>query len=82
MMLLIVGPDGIVRAVYDERLDLRALGRPTIARASHVEPDGEGDWHADLSPVAGPVLGPFAHRGEALDAERGWLEVHWLTRSP
>jgi hypothetical protein len=82
MMVLVVAPDGGVRAVYDERIDLRALGRPTIARASHVEPDTQGRWLADLGPVGGPVLGPFAHRSEALDAERAWLETHWLTRSP
>jgi hypothetical protein len=25
-----------------------------------------------------PVLGPFGCRSEALDAERRWLEAHWL----
>ena len=52
-MLLIIAPDGAVRAVYDERIDLATLGRPAIARASHVEPAADGSWHADLSPVAG-----------------------------
>jgi hypothetical protein len=62
---------------------LDALGRPTILRASHVEPDQQGRWQADLSPVGGPVLGPFLRRSEALEAERSWLEEHWLTsRSP
>jgi hypothetical protein len=77
-MKLLVKPDGTVRAIYDETIDLGVLGRPAIARASHVEPDDRGRWHADLTPVDGPVLGPFDRRGEALDAERDWLECHWL----
>ena len=78
-MKLLVKPDGTVRAIYDEAIDLGVLGRPTITRASHVEPDDRGRWHADLTPVDGPVLGPFDHRSEALDAEREWLERHWLS---
>ena len=77
-MKLLVLPDGTVRAIYDEAIDLGVLGRPTIARASHVEPDPEGRWRADLTPVGGPVLGPFDRRSEALMAEREWLEGHWL----
>jgi hypothetical protein len=78
-MKLLVKPDGTVRAIYDEAIDLAVLGRPTIIRASHVEPSQEGRWTADLSPVGGPVLGPFGRRGEALEAEHDWLERHWLT---
>jgi hypothetical protein len=77
-MKLLVQPDGMVRAIYDEAIDLSALGRPTITRASHVEPDEQGRWLADLTPVAGPTLGPFDRRSEALDAERAWLERNWL----
>jgi hypothetical protein len=77
-MKLLVKPDGTVRAIYNEAIDLGVLGRPTITRASHVEPSQEGLWTADLTPVDGPVLGPFGHRGEALEAERDWLERHWL----
>ena len=78
LMKLLVKPDGTVRAIYDEAIDLGVLGRPTITRASHVEPDQEGRWLADLTPVGGPVLGPFDRRSEALEAERDWLERHWL----
>lgn len=74
-MELVVGVDGDVRCIYDESLDLRAFGRLTITRASHVEPDSDGNWWADMGPVEGPVLGPYASRSEALGAERGWL-VH------
>ena len=59
--------------------DLDTLGQPHIQRASHVEPDGRGQWIADLAPVGGPKLGPFSLRSAALEAERRWLEVHWLT---
>ena len=62
-----------------EELDLAALGSLTIQRASHVEPDATGLWWADLTPVQGPCLGPFARRSEALIAEVQWLEAHWLT---
>ena len=30
-------------------------------------------WTANLAPVGGPVLGPFARRGDALAAEVAWL---------
>jgi hypothetical protein len=78
-MKLLVKPDGSVRTIYDETIDLGVLGQLTITRASHVEPDEEGRWEADLTPVGGPVLGPFERRSEALEAERDWLERHWLT---
>jgi hypothetical protein len=77
-MHLIVEPAGRVRAIYSEALDLAALGRPEIRRASHVEPGSDGRWFADLAPVGGPVLGPFARRSAALEAENAWLEAHWL----
>ena len=79
-MTLIVDRTGQVRCVYGECIDLAALGRAEITRASHVEPDGQGHWHADLRPVGGPVLGPFPRRSDALEAEVAWLEANWLTR--
>jgi hypothetical protein len=78
-MDLIVGLEGTIRAVYAEAIDLGVLGHLVISRASHVEPDDSGRWLADLMPVAGPVLGPFDLRSEALEAEQAWLEAHWLT---
>jgi hypothetical protein len=65
---LVVNTGGGVRCVYDEALDLRGLGRFTISRASHMEPDSDGNWWADMGPVEGPVLGPFGSRSEALAA--------------
>ena len=76
-MELIVGPQGQVRCVYDETIDLAQLGELVIRRASHVEPDGQGRWWADLAPVKGPVLGPFTRRSTALEAERVWLASNW-----
>jgi hypothetical protein len=77
-MNLVVGSDGRVRGVFGEEIDLAALGMPRITRASHVEPDADGRWLADLAPVGGPVLGPFVRRFEALNAEVAWLEENWL----
>lgn len=79
-MQLVVEPGGAVRCVYSEEIDLALLGCPVITRASHVEPDEHGRWLADLSPVGGPVLGPFLARSEALDAETAWLTARWLDR--
>jgi len=70
---LVVGCDGGVKCIYDEALDLREIGKLQITRASHVEPDAEGYWWADMVPVDGPVLEPYGSRTEALGAERGWL---------
>jgi hypothetical protein len=72
-MVLVVGVDGMARCIYGEELDLREIGKLQITRASHVEPDRDGFWWADMGPVDGPVLGPFRNRTEALQAERGWL---------
>ena len=72
-MDLFVDSAGDIRCIYGEELDLRELGKLQITRASHVEPDRDGFWWADMGPVDGPVLGPFKSRTEALGAERGWL---------
>jgi len=80
-MQLVIGLGGAVRCIYGEEIDLTALGSPVISRASHVEPDQQGRWLVDLSPVSGPTLGPFPHRSEALAAEHAWLETHWLGRA-
>ncbi len=79
-MNLIIEASGRVRGVFGEAIDLAALGTPRITRASHVEPDAQGRWHADLDPVGGPVLGPFERRSEALGAEVAWLDANWLVR--
>jgi hypothetical protein len=81
-MELLINAQGKIRAIYGETIDLRTLGRISIQRASHVEPTPDGDWISDLGPVAGPCLGPFASRSEALAAELTWLGEYWLSRAP
>ncbi len=80
-MELVIGLGGQVRCVYSETVDLALLGEVSIQRASHVEPDDQGQWWADLAPVKGPLLGPFTRRSAALEAEKVWLETHWLACS-
>ena len=80
-MDMVIEPDGRIRAIYSEEIDLAALGEPSIYRASHVEPGPDGRWSADLRPLLGPVLGPFHRRSEALQAETSWLIAHWLIPS-
>jgi hypothetical protein len=79
-MQLLIDAQGQVRCLYGEAIDLNCLGELTIRRASFVEPDGNA-WYADLSPVAGPILGPFTHRSQAFQAEVLWLEQHLPTLS-
>ena len=38
------------RCIYDEGIDLREIGTLKITRASHVEPDRDGFWWADMGP--------------------------------
>ena len=73
-MQLLIDPGGNVRCLYDEAINLAALGRLHIIRGSHVEPDEHGRWFA----VAGPLLGPFSRRSVAMAAEAEWLTAHWL----
>jgi hypothetical protein len=77
-MDLVIMPSGDVRCVYGEEINLQELGQLAIQRASHVEPTADGRWQADLSPVGGPVLGPFDRRTKALSAEQAWLADNWL----
>lgn len=77
-MTIVITADGTARCLYGEAIDLAEIGQPAISRASHVEPDAAGRWHADLSPVAGPTLGPFPNRSAALAAEAAWLESNRL----
>ena len=79
-MDLVIDLLGGVQCLYGEAIDLATLGPAVIARASHVEPDQSGSWYADMSPVAGPWLGPFAMRSAALAAEADWLTNHRLLR--
>jgi hypothetical protein len=81
-MDFVISPTGQVRCLYDETIELAALGSMTIQRASHVEPDANGHWFADLSPSHGPLIGPFERRSDALQAEAAWLSAHRLNSAP
>jgi hypothetical protein len=71
--------DGRVQFIYSdelsEMLDLPGCESVSITRASHVEPTADGRWTADMKPMLGPILGPFATRAAALSAEVDWLDA-------
>lgn len=78
-MLVKIDTRGKLEFIWNDALaPLLEIGVGTIKRASHVEPTPEGKWEADLSPVSGPLLGPYDTRGEALGAEVAWLETNHL----
>ena len=70
--------DGTADTLYTEEINLKSLGDLHMKRASHVEPTEDGMWTADMSPVNGPVLGPFETRTIALQAEVKWLKENIL----
>jgi hypothetical protein len=73
----------LAEAINDLREGLGGLVSEAVTRrASHVEPGPDGRWYADLSPVGGPVLGPypFEARDVALAAEVAWLRANYLAR--
>ena len=77
--LIVLDEDGTIRFIHDDDLALLlACGAASIARASHVEPNEQAQWEADLEPVGGPTLGPFPTRRAALQAEVAWLNEHVL----
>jgi hypothetical protein len=78
MMEIVIHSNGAAQCVYSETIPVRELGSVDIRRASHVEPTDDGQWTADLTPVNGPVLGPFENRTAALAAETTWLRENWL----
>jgi hypothetical protein len=77
-MQLLIDPQGKVRCLYSEDIDLATLGRLTVRRASSVDVDAQGKWWADLALSGGPRLGPFEKRSMALQAEEGWLQIDML----
>ena len=79
-MEILIPPQGPAQCIYSDALPLSDIGKLTISRASHVEPNEFGQWMADLSPVDGPKLGPFELRSAAIKAEVEWLRKHWLLK--
>lgn len=79
--IIAVDENGCLQFIYDDALAflLRGSDRTaSVKRASHVEPNEQGKWTADMSPVGGPVLGPFDFRQEALTAETDWLMENYI----
>ena len=72
-----ITPEGEIRFIWDDKLaGLLELGKSHIIRASHVEPNDDRQWEADMSPSGGPTLGPFKLRSDALAAELNWLRAN------
>jgi len=70
-----IGADGVATMVYDDlHAEFMKQGGVSVCRASHVEPVPYGRWTADMSPVGGPLLGPFDLRADALRAEIQYLK--------
>ena len=70
--------DGNMETIYNDDMNLEEFGKLNIKRASHVEPTDDGQWTADMSPVGGPILGPFSKRSIALEEEVKWLEANYF----
>jgi hypothetical protein len=79
--LIRVGGGRVTMIYSDDDAQLLAQGRCSVTRASHVEPAEGGGWTADMTPVGGPILGPFTLRSEALDKEVLWLNENVLQSS-
>lgn len=68
------GPRKTSRASHVEPWSgLRLRARVDVRKRHPLRVFCDDDWFADLSPVNGPVLGPFATRKTALLAEEQWL---------
>lgn len=84
-MKCFVRPGGTVEAIYSDSLARLFINPAAVsvetARASDVEPvPGGGGWVATMRPeFGGAVLGPFALRQQALDAEVVYLNDQLTT---
>jgi len=79
-MILDFLPNGTMNVIYTENIDLNEIGKLDIKRASHVEPNSNGQWTADMGPINGPILGPFETRTQALEEEVKWLEQNLFNK--
>ena len=68
-----INDEGTLEFIYsDDLIGLFSEGKPTITRASSVEPNEEGKWIAHMA--TGEKLGPFTTRQEALSEEVKFLK--------
>lgn len=78
--VFVIAASGELLTIYSDSLaELFSEGHKTVRRASHVEPDENGMWIADLAPVGGPKLPCCALRADALAAEIAWLQENLPT---
>ena len=81
-MVIAIKPDGTMQFIYkDEMARIIKKGNAKIKRASYVEPK-ENKWTANLSPLKGPILGPFPLRKTALQEEEKWIQQNVLRKEP
>lgn len=76
--MIITIDQGVVRHIYTEKFE-QVDGNTTITRASHVEPDQNGSWQVDLSPIGGETVDGFKKRSDALEYEEGVVN-QWLRK--
>lgn len=78
-----LGADGSVAMLHDDAVDLSALGRVEVSRASHVEFDNATQLWTVTSAKTGKLLHSAKTRAEALAWEhsyyspsgQGWAEL-------
>ena len=71
--MFLIGPDGVIRGLYTDDVPWKVLGRIQVRRASTVEFDETGQgWIVTILETR-EILGPFARRRDAIDAEVAWL---------
>lgn len=78
-MKIVITKDSITHLYDDKLVGLQKYGKTTIKRASNVEPNKDGKWIVDLSPIGlKKKLGPFDTRKEALEKEHVYIEENYL----
>jgi hypothetical protein len=75
-----VSDDNITSFVHDDEMAamLNGHGESLTVRATHCEPQANGNWAIDLGPSGGPVVFGFESKRDALFAEVQWLEQNVL----
>lgn len=64
-----------LQAAYEDSLPSATCVLP-VSDGYKIVDTQANKWFADMTPVSGPVLGPFATRDQATAAELDWLDMH------